>query len=406
MTQATLQNQRKPSWLGWLGGAVILVGGSWWAYGHWFSDRSSSVVVQVNTVTEGTVEDPITQTGVVKLAEQRPLKSLAEGRVKEVYVDLGDRITTGQVLLLLEDDRWETERLRHSLTVQKHEIALIQQQQEIATAEARLEDAKRELVDVETLFAQEYIAANEVEQASQTVRDANANVRAAYLQLEQLQLDGQEIQIDAQVLTQDLQSKQVLSPSQAVILDMLVQQGDVVQTGDKLMMLGNPGRELVYLELSPLRAQQVQTSQSARVQPLGPNAETYTGQVKEIALLAGTSEEDNAASGQSDLEVVVELDTPSGTLIPGTQVSVDIILDQRESVVKLDAGAIQQSEDGPFVWVLGDGDTVQKQLVSLGLEGLTEVEITDGLAAGDEIIILPDSPLEEGMMVEVQREPE
>ena len=207
-------------------------------------------------------------------------------------------------------------------------------------------------MDDETLFAQDYIAANDVERSRQAVRDAKAELRSTYLRLEQTQLEGQELQIAAQELEQDLQRKQVLAPSPAVILDMLVQQGDVVQTGDKLMMLGNPGRELVYLQLSPLRAQQVQPSQAARVQPLGPNAETYTGQVKEIALLAGTEEQNNSGGGQSDLEVVVELNTPSGTLIPGTQVSVDIILAQRENVVKVEAGAIQQSEDGPFVWIL------------------------------------------------------
>ena len=124
MSQVTLPEHRKFSWLGWLGGVAILAGGSWWAYDHWFSDRASSITVQINTVTQGTVEDPITQTGIIKLAQQRPLKSLAEGRVKEVYVALGDRITTGQILLLLDDDRWQTEQLRHSLNVQQHDIAL------------------------------------------------------------------------------------------------------------------------------------------------------------------------------------------------------------------------------------------------------------------------------------------
>ena len=406
MTQATLPKRRKPAWLAWLAGITLLAGGSWWAYGHWFGQSSTVVGVQLSTVAQGTVEDPITQTGTIKLAQQRALKSLDEGRVKEVYVGLGDRITTGQVLLLLEDDSWETERLQHSLAIQRHEINLLQQQQAIASAEARLENAKKELADDETLLAQDYIAADKVEQSRQAVREAEASVQGAYLNLKQTHLEGEGLQIEAQELEQKLQRKQILSPGPAVILDMLVQQGDVVQTGDKLMVLGNPGREIVYLQLSPLRAQQVRTLQPARVQPLGPNAETYTGQVKEIALMAGSGNQEESRGGQANLEVVVELDTPSGTLIPGTQVSVDIVLDQRLDVVKVEAGAIQQSEDGPFVWVLGEDQTAQKQPVTIGLEGLTEVEITDGLGAGDEILVLPEQPLEEGMAVDIKTGPD
>ncbi|NEP53725.1 MAG: HlyD family secretion protein, partial [Moorea sp. SIO3C2] len=146
-------------------------------------------------------------------------------------------------------------------------------------------------------------------------------MKGAYLELEQTRLDGRALKIEEQELEQKLQSKQIISPSPALVLDMLVQQGDVVQKGGQLMVLGNPGREVVYLQLSPLRAQQVKTLQSARVKPLGPNAQTYTGQVKGIALLAGSGGDDDSRSGQANLEVVVELDTPSGTLIPGTQVS-------------------------------------------------------------------------------------
>ena len=119
--------------------------------------------------------------------------------------------------------------------------------------------------------------------------------------------------------------------------------------------------------------------------------------------MAGSSdgEEPNSGGSQGDLEVIVALDVPSGTLIPGTQVSVDIILDQRTDVVKVDAGAIQQSEEGAFVWVVADDMTAQKQPVSLGLEGLTEVEVTSGLDDGDTIVVLTDGLVEEGMALEV-----
>ena len=405
MTQNLTQKPRRMklrfTWLWWSGALTLLTLGGWIGYGRWMNAASQAVGVQMSTVTLGTVEDPITQTGTVKLAQQQTLESLSEGRVEDVYVQEGDRIEAGQTLLLLQDDTWETKRRQHDLEVQKKEIALTQQRQAIATAELQLQDAQQQLAEDEALFEQDYVSGDDVEQAQRGVREAESALRTAQLQLEQDLLDMQTLALNAQELEQELLSKRIVSPAPAIVLDLMVQRGSVVDTGTKLMILGDPDRELIYLELSPLRAQQVQPNQLARIRPLGPDAETYTGQVKELALLAGNSEQDDQG-GQASLEVVVELDTPSGALIPGTQVSVDVVLAQQTDVVKIDAGALQQSEDGPFVWVVGPDGTAQKQSVSIGLEGLTELEITNGLTPEDEIIALSDRPLEEGMAVEVR----
>lgn len=55
----------------------------------------------------------------------------------------------------------------------------------------------------------------------------------------------------------------------------------------------------------------------------------------------------------------------------------------------LNTELIQSPEDSPFVWKLDSNHQAQKQPVTIGLKGLTQVEIKSGLKAGDTIIIPP-----------------
>ncbi|MGK7891541.1 MAG: efflux RND transporter periplasmic adaptor subunit [Leptolyngbyaceae cyanobacterium] len=380
---------------------LLLMAGGGWGYYRWANQGASPIGVYLSPVTVGTVEDSLNQIGIVRLARQQPLQSAVEGRVEQVFVTEGDRVVPGQVLLLLQDDTWETRWREHELKIQQHEIDLTLQHRAIATAELDLQDAKATLLEDEDLFDQGFIAEDQLDQSRREVRSAEDTLQTQFLELEKQQLALQSLLLDGQKLKQEQRDQQILAPGRAIVLDVIVQRGAVVDTTTDLMILGDPSRELVYLQLPPLRAQQIQPLQPARIQPLGPDAAVYPGTVLSVALLAGSSDDREQGGQSTDLRVVVELDRPSQALIPGTQVSVDIIPEQRLDVIKVEAGAIQQSDDGPFVWVLGADNTAQQQPITVGLEGLTELEVTQGLEDGDQVIVRPDRPLTEGAVVEV-----
>lgn len=394
-----LQIKRRLLW--WGSPLVLTIAGGSLGY-YWLGNQGPSPVgVYLSSVIVGTVEDSLNQIGTVRLDRQQTIQSAVEGRVEQVFVEEGDRVAAGQALLLLQDDTWETRRLEHELTVQQKEIDLVMNQQAIATTEIDLQDAQSTLTASEALYDKGYVSRDEVDQARRTVRTTEATLQTQRLELEQTRLELQGLHLQSQTIEQEKRDNQVLSPGRALILDVIVQRGSVVEIGTDLVVLGNPNRELVYLQLPPLRAQQVKPLQPARIRPLGPESTVYSGTVKYVALLAGSGQDSEQAGEATNLNVIVELDRPSQTLIPGTQVSVDIIPEQRIDVVKVEAGAVQQADEGFFVWVLGANNTAQKQPITVGLEGLTELEVTQGLEDGDQVIVRPDRPLSEGMTVQV-----
>ena len=153
-------------------------------------------------------------------------------------------------------------------------------------------------------------------------------------------------------------------------------------------------------------------NQAARVSVIGPNAQVYTGKVVSLSPQATTESlnsdsEGNAGSsdGSAKVNAMVLLNQPSKTIIPGSQVNVEIIAQQRQNVVTLPIEMVQNQGNEAFVWVEDEGGRARKQPVTLGLEDLSSVEITNGLQPGEEVILpLPDSTLTPGTPLQTENE--
>ncbi|MGK7925058.1 MAG: efflux RND transporter periplasmic adaptor subunit, partial [Spirulina sp.] len=96
---------------------------------------------------------------------------------------------------------------------------------------------------------------------------------------------------------------------------------------------------------------------------------------------------------------IIVLDTPSQKLIPGSQVSVEIIVDREDDAIALPPQFIQDSDsDNPFVWVVSESGKAERRPISLGLVGDTTTEIKTGLEVGEQVVSPPpDRPIEEGL---------
>jgi len=235
----------------------------------------------------------------------------------------------------------------------------------------------------------------QVRATRRTLRDATAAVQTATLEIQKLQLQRQRTQ-------QELQGTVIAAPIDGLILGVGVNDGDGVDRRTELLTLGNPAQELIKLNLSTLNASQVRLNQVARVSVIGPDPTVFTGRVRTLNPQAIASDGSDGGSQSSGVVVptIVLLDRPTQSLIPGSQVNVEIVLQQRKNVVVLDIETIQQTGSKPFVWVVEKTNTVRQQPITLGLEGLTQVEVTAGLQVGDRIAVpTPDLALQPGVQI-------
>ncbi|MDI9634378.1 efflux RND transporter periplasmic adaptor subunit [Oscillatoria amoena NRMC-F 0135] len=242
------------------------------------------------------------------------------------------------------------------------------------------------LVDLQDLQLKLSLTRQELQD---NVRTAEAELRQAQLDLDTAQRDLQRQELEYQENQQVLQNNIITSPINGIILDLKVNPGDGVQTGNELLTLGDPSEERVKLQLSILNATRVKPNQEARISVIGPNPQQFSGRVISLSLQALSSEASAGGRGGSQISVpaIVKLDRPTGTLIPGSQVSVEVILDQRQDILTIPVEAVQRDGSATSVWIADGENLAQKRDVTLGLEGLSEVEIVSGLQEGDRAIL-------------------
>lgn len=388
--------------------AIAFLGtGSVLAYLFWQQQPPKAVSARVLTIERDTVEETINASGTVELGDQQTLTSPTEGAVEQVFVNSGDRVTAGQTLITLRNAERETATTNQQLLIAQQEETLQRSRQRIAEAEVQLTAYRADLERLSQLVAEGAIAEtgteilNKQEQIRNTeaqLRDAQSEANKALLELDRLQVEDQKVQ-------QQLRETVVTAPIGGMILNIGVLDGDGVEVRTALLTLGNPAEEVVRLKLSTLDAARVKVGQTARVSVIGPNPEVYMGRVVYLSPLAVTDDSSNGGeqSAQSVVTTLVQLDQPTRTLIPGSQVNVEIILKSRPDVIALGTETIQRNGEDPFVWVIDDQGQAQQRPVELGLEGLVTVEVTDGLEPGDQIIVpSPDQPLTVGTPIEAE----
>ncbi len=317
------------------------------------------------------------------------------------------------------------------LQIQKQELTLARNRQKVVEAEEQLKGEETKLQELEALDQRGFIPKNELRTQEEQVRraktalwEAKLTVSSDTIELQNLQLERQNtqqqtrekvmqaesalgdaqlavnndtrelqrLQLELQKIQQQLQNNVVTAPINGNVLDIKVKDGEGVQVRTDLLILGDPTQELVSLQLSTLNAAKVRVNQLARISVIGPNAQSFEGRVQSLSPIATTSSGNESQSssqqaGQATVSAKVRLNTPSRKLIPGSQVNVEIVLQQRQNVVVLDTEAIQRSGEKPFVLVRDKQGKAQKKNITLGLEGLTNVEVTSGLRPGEQVVL-------------------
>ena len=333
----------------------------------------------------------------------------------------------------------KSKQISQRIEIQKNQAQLERQQQKVIEAQEDLTVAEAELNKSNNLLEKGFISQTDLDPKKADIRTKEANLKneqltlknnildlensknkfdptpdptndiltaknellTAQSELQQSLSEFQKLKVGYKEQESKLKNNLVTSPLEGVVLNINVKPKDGIKLGDDLITIGDPDQELVQLQLSTLNAAQVKPNQSARITIIGPNSKPFQGRVEWVNLQATPEKsQSGSSSGQPTVPATVRLDQPTRVLIPGGQVSVEIILEQQKDVIAINTELIQSEGKSSFVWKLDSNNQVQKQPVTLGLKDLTKVEIKSGLKVGDTLVIAPtDIPLKPGMVI-------
>jgi HlyD family secretion protein len=353
--------------------------------------RADPVPVTVFRVAAGRVEDTVTNSraGTVRSRKRAALSPEVGGRVAELLVQKGDRVRAGQVLLRLADED------------RKAQLALQERALEAArAAEAEAcraaEQAERELGRYANLAASELVSQELLDQL-RSRRDIAASsceaARARALQARSA-LELARVELSKTVLR---------APFDGIVADVRTEVGEWITPAPPavpvpaVVEILDPDSIYVSAPLDEAEAARVREGLPARVSLDARPGESFMGKVTRVAPYVTDIERQSRT-----LDIEVTLDDPAAarTLVPGSSADVEVILDEREGVLRVPSYAIME---GSRVLVLRNGRLASVQ-VETGLKNWDFTEIRAGLASGDLVVVSLDrAEVREGARARVEK---
>jgi HlyD family secretion protein len=346
---------------------------------------------------------PLTRTLVFSArmasASRVDVGSTLTGRVETVAVREGDRVRRGDVLLRLESEELRaalaqaraSERQAAARLAGLKSTGRIAVQAAVAQTESVLRAALADLQRTQDLVARGFLGAARLDDAQRAVAVAQAQRDGAVAQAEANADGGTDIaQARAQLelarsaataAQARLEQAQIAGPADARVLLRSVEPGQIVQPGRALLTLALDSPVELVGQVDERYLEQLQIGQSAHVRADAFPDAPFAAKVRQIAPVV------DAQRGAIEVKLALQQGAPA-FLREDMTLSVEVITGRRERalVVPIDAVDGSRGDTSATVHVLRDG-RIEQRTVRLGLRTLGSAEVTDGLAAGDVVLI-------------------
>ena len=370
------------------------------------ANRERSIKVKVEKVKRQNITSIISASGEVKPRKNVNISALIPGRVVKIGVEEGQYVKKGDFLLKLDSAQYEANVEREKATIASLEADLIQ-------AEARLKRDKQAYERAKSLYKEQLISEEELENVKAQYEISFANVQSIKHRIEQAKASLQS-SLD------NLKKTIYYSPIDGVITSLRIEEGEVVITGT----MNNPGTILMTIaDLSVMEVEvEVDETDVVNVE-LGQEAEVKVdafpdliikGEVTEVGSSALTKLGTASVEEAKDFKVVITLIDPQKNLKPGLSASADIIVARKEDVLAVPISALVLKEDKEKkkeiegVYIVKEG-RAYFQPVEKGIMGEMMIEIKSGLKEGQEVVVGPYSALrqlKDGILLKIERKSE
>lgn len=317
------------------------------------------------------------------------------GRVADVAVREGDGVAAGSVLLTLESDELRA-TLAQAEASERQAVARLAGlrstgrsavQAGVAQAESVLRAAAADLQRTQDLVARGFLSTARLDEAQRALAVAQAQRDNAVAQaganadggtdIAQAQAQLAQAQAAAATARARLAQARIVAPSAARVLMREVEPGQIVQPGRALLTLALDSPLELVGQVDERYLEQLQPGQTARVRADAFAQSPFAATVRQVSPLV------DAQRGSVEVKLLPQGAAPA-FLREDMTLSIEVNTGRRDRALVVPVGALE----GSRVHVLQDG-RVQAREVRLGLVTLDAVEVTQGLAAGDVVLLDP-----------------
>lgn len=316
-------------------------------------------------ISQGDIEQAVSANGTINPVTLVSVGTQVSGRVSKLYVDFNDKVEKGQVLLELDDALFTAQ--------------IAQSQGNVRNAEASVELAKANEARIRSLFEQEYVSRQELDQSVQALKSAQAQLATSRAQLQR----------DRTNLSYSI----IRSPVSGIVIDRQIDIGQTVAASFQTPTLIKIAQDLSKMQIDTSFAEadigNIKVGQVAKFSvDAFPNL-NFEGMVKQIRLNPVTT------SNVVSYNVVISVDNPEQILLPGMTAYVSIVFAKHDNVLLVPNAALRfkpKQDDGESPANGGAGKNREAKRGG-GIKPAADKQNADGLGRGKVFVLEDGKPV-------------
>lgn len=369
--------------------------------------ETGPVRVRVAPVIARNVQRVVESVGTLYPFDETVVSAEIEGRIDAVNVDLGDRVTAGQVLVHIYDEeqryllaqmeaqlRQALERL--GLKDENDRVKDIADTPEPRRARADLFDAEQRYKRTRDLVDQGIASRADLDAAQARYKAMQAAYDAALYQARDLVQEVQRSKAQLDLQRKKLRDASVRAPYAGSVKDRQVNVGVYVRPNTPLLTIVKTDPLRLRLEVPERMAPWVRNDQKVELSVEAFPDRKFTGRIWRIS----------PAVDQSKRMFIVEalIDNAKGELKPGGYAHARVSTDRIERIRLAPTRAITYLYGSNKAYVVRPDNTIEARDLKLGDRFEREVEVLEGLEEGEHIAITELARLDTGTKVAIAPE--
>ncbi|MDR4946828.1 efflux RND transporter periplasmic adaptor subunit [Neobacillus cucumis] len=193
---------------------------------------------------------------------------------------------------------------------------------------------------------------------------------------------GEQVNKGDELITFTDGSDPITAPATGKITSVSVSAGDSVTSGEVVAHVTDYSGLQTAVQIDELDISKIQKGQTVNLKVSAFPDEKYTGKVTDI------SKEGTSSNGISTFTVTITIDKIANLKV-GMSVEASILTESKQNVIYVPLDAVHSSNGKKYVNVVSSVDTsnTTKKTVTTGIANEDYVEITEGLSAGDTVLL-------------------
>jgi HlyD family secretion protein len=381
--------------------------------------HTERVKVRIASPAYHDVSKVVRTNGVVEPTLAFQARANFPGMVEKVFVRLGDRVSAGQMLVMMKDP-FAVSRVAAAESAlagaqeANENVARGGSQEERISLNGDLEHAKEAedsaqhtLDVVRQLQKQGAVGAGEVEDARKRLEDASTTLQVLQerstkrfserdAQASQARLADAQAALGAAKIA--FSNAHITSTIAGTVYSVSVSPYDFVPMGADLLRVADLHQMQVRAYFDEPEVGKLKAGQPVTITWDGRTGATWHGDIRQAPVGAMPQ------GSRSVAECVIKVDDSKGDLLPNTNVVVSVSIDEHKNVLTVPRQALQTYGDERFVFRVVDGRLLRTP-VRVGLVSLELAEITQGLTPQDVVAVsaLSGSGLADHLAISPQR---